>query len=293
MSTIAICSGASSERHGLAILLKRALLVLTLSAAIPVSSLAASPPPGHPHGDLAGPVRTVATKARAVGILQTDSFDPAGRLIESVLVLEHQRKTTRYRFTYDDEGNLKEEQADDADGTLLYRKSFARSRDGEGRVTAVVAALQDGVFAHAEFSIYDSHGHLSERILATEGTTTRTLFDVRGRPLYSGRFNGMELLSEMQHRYDDRDRLVEVIAFSPTGSINGRLVNEYDDAGKRVRATTERLHGGVMETWITTYDHDARGNWITERTIKKPDVAQKTEPLSIVQERAISYYEWP
>lgn len=272
---------------------KGVVLILLLSAPIPVSSLAASSPPGHPHGDLAGPVRTVATNARAVGIVQTDSFDPAGRLVESVLILEHQRKTTRYRFTYDHEGDLQEEQADDNGGTVLYRKLFARSRDGEGRVTAVVAALQNGEFAHAEFSIYDSHGRLSERILATEGTTTRTLFDVRGRPLYSARFNGMELFSEMQYRYDHGDRLVELIAFSPTGSVTGKLANEYDEAGKRVRATTERFQDGAIDTWLTTYEHDARGNWIAERTIKKPDVAQKTEPQSIIQERAISYYESP
>jgi YD repeat-containing protein len=273
--------------------LKQLVLALLMSAPNAVSSMAASSLSGSEHTDLVGPVRTVATTSKALGVLQTDTFDPAGRLVESVLVLEHRQKTTRYRFTYDREGNLEEERAEDDGGTLLYRKLFARGRNGEGRVTAIVAALQDGDFAHDEFSIYDSHGHLSERIFATEGTTTRTLFDVRGQPLYSGRFSGTELFSELQYRYDDRDRLMELIAFGPTGSRTGRLVNEYDEAGKRIRTTTERSQGGPMETWITTYDLDARGNWIAERTTMKLDAAQNIEPPSIVQERTISYYEPP
>lgn len=265
-------------------------LLATLACA---SAATASSETARDKNNLIGPVRTVTTKAR--GLLQTETYDLAGRLTDAAIYQEHFNISTRYVFTYDQHGNLREEIAYDDAQTLIYRKLFAYAHDSAGRETAVVAATQDGEFHHAEFSIYDTSGNLSEMTLFNGIETDRNVFDVFGRLIYSGRFRDGQLFSEVQHTYDSSGHLTDIISYSPDGTVTGKSVNEYDDSGHRIRITTETFQSGVASRWVTTYENDRTGNWIKELTRKETSTSTQTEPVQnhIVQERVIEYHQIP
>lgn len=240
--------------------------------------------------ELIGPVRTVTTKA--LGHTETETYDRAGNLVEAVIHLEHGDTSTHYLFHYDSRGNLLEEVAVDPSGKLVYRKRFGYARDAAGRETASVAVSNDGEFLYVEFSLYDRFGNLSEQLLVHGATAHRSLFDVLGRVIYSARYNNGVLVSELRHRYDERGRVKELVSYNADGAMTGRVVNDHDAAGRRVRATTEQFHAGGTRTWITTYDYDAVGNWIREVTTEEVPAGAETGTgrTPTVQERVIEYY---
>ena len=156
-------------------------LLATLACA---SDATASSETARDKNNLIGLVRTVTTKAR--GLLETETYDLAGRLTDAAIYQEHFNISTSYVFTYDQHGRLREEIAYDDARTLIYRKLFAYAHDSAGQETAVVAATQDGEFHDAEFSIYDKSGNLSETILINGMETNRNVFDVLGRSSIQG-----------------------------------------------------------------------------------------------------------
>ncbi len=243
--------------------------------------------------DFIGPVRTVTTKA--FGHSQTDTYDQAGNLVEAIIDQAHGDTSTRYMFTHDQQGNLQEEIAIDKNGRLLYRKRFAYARDSQGRETASVAVSDNGVFLHAEFSLYDRFGNLSEQLLVHDTTVHRSLFDVLGRVIYSARYSKGELFSELRHGYDEWGRPKELTSYTADGTMTGKVVNEHDEAGRRVRATNEKFHAGSRSKWITTYEYDGVGNWVKEQTSDEPLTSQAagSARTHTVQERVIEYYETP
>lgn len=265
-------------------------LLATLALA---SDATASSETDRDKNNLIGPVRTVTTKAR--GLLQTETYDLAGRLTGAAIYQEHFNISTRYVFTYDQHGNLREEIAYDDAQTLIYRKLFAYAHDSAGRETAVVSATHDGEFHYAEFSIYDKSGNLSEMILINGMETDRNVFDVIGRLIYSGRFRDGQLFSEIKHTYDSSGHLIEFISYNLNGVVTGRSVNEYDDSGHRIRTTTETFQSGIASRWVTTYENDRTGNWIKELTRKETSTSVQTEPApsQTVQERVIEYHQIP
>jgi len=227
--------------------------------------------------------------------LQTETYDLAGRLTDAAIYQEHFNISTRYEFTYDQHGKLREENAYDDARRLIYRKLFAYSHDSAGRETAVVAATQDGEFHHAEFSLYDTSGNLSESILFSGIETNRNLFDVLGHLIYSGRFRDGQLFSEVKQTYDGSGHLIEIISYSPAGAVTGKSVREYDDSGNRTRTTTEQIQSGVAIRWVSTYENDRTGNWLKERTTKETSTPPQADPVPVqtVQERIIEYYQIP
>jgi hypothetical protein len=274
-------------------MLLRLVAIGLLSILVCASDATASSETARDKNNLIGPVRTVATKAP--GLLQTETYDLAGRLTDAAIYQEHFNISTSYVFTYDRHGKLHEEIAYDDARTLIYRKLFAYAYDSAGRETAVVAATHDGEFHHAEFSIYDKSGILSEKILLNGIETYRNVFNVLGRLIYSGRFRDGQLFSEVKHTYDNSGHLIDIISYSPEGAVTGKSVSEYDDSGHRIRITTETFQSGVAGKWITTYEHDRTGNWIKELTRKETSASAQTEPApsQTVQERVIEYHHIP
>lgn len=263
-------------------------LLITLGYSI---DAAAAPKTAREKSELIGSVRSVVTMAP--GISESATYDRAGNLIEAVLYRQHESRSTRYEFTYDPQGALQEERAYDGGETIIYRKLFAYAYDSAERETAVVAASQDGEFHHAEFSTYDRYGTISETI-HTDGTvTSRSLFNVLGHILYSGRYREGELLGEFAWTYDNNGRLIALISYSPTGAVTGTVLHEYVESGRRSRTTTQTIQHGSTSRWITTYEYDGTGNWIKELTRKEPGTRSDTDALSsqITQQRLINYYE--
>lgn len=240
--------------------------------------------------DLIGPVRSVTIKKH--GYSTTETYDRAGHLIETVLDLTHVNMATYSHFRYDQDGHLQEELALDLNGRLLYRKQVVYARDPDGRDTASVTASDDGRFQNAEFSQYDQRGHLSQQLWVSASTTYKSLFDIQGHLIYSAYYRKGELLNELKHRYDVVGRLQELVSYDIRGKITGRVVNEYDESGKRTRSTTQIFGETRPRTWITTYEYDSLGNWIKEQTSEQSSSSLPAGAFTtpMVEERTIQYY---
>lgn len=240
--------------------------------------------------ELIGPVRSVTIKK--LGYSTTETYDRAGHLIEAVIDMAY-ANTARYSlFRYDQDGHLQEELALDPSGRLMFRKQVVYAQDSEGRDTASVATSENGGFQYAEFSSYDQQGHLSEQLWINPSMAYKSLFDVFGRRIYSARYSKGELFSELKHQYDAWGRLHELVIYNAHGTVAGRVANDYDDRGRRVRATTEAFGQDQQQTWITTYEYDDMGNWIKELTAEhsSPSQTATDSALPLVQERLIQYY---
>lgn len=243
--------------------------------------------------ELLGPVHIVTTKAQ--GYVETETYDRAGNLVEAVIDLAHGNSSTRYLFRRDHQGQLLEEVAVDPGGNLVYRKRFAYGRDPAGRITASVAVSENGELLHVEFSLYDRFGNVAEQLLIHDTTAHRSLYDVLGRVIYSARYSKGALFSELRYRYDEERRLKELVSYNADGGLTGKVMNEHDAAGRRVRAITQKFLPGETRTWLTTYEYDGWGNWIREVTSEEPSSSRETGSATAptVQERIIEYYDAP
>ncbi len=239
--------------------------------------------------ELIGPVRTVTIKK--LGYSATETYDRAGHLIETAIDIPYADTATYSLFRYDQDGHLQEELGLDSNGKLMFRKRVIYARDSEGRDTASVTTSENGGFQHAEFSLYDQRGHLWEQLWVNHSITHKSLFDVLGRRIYSARYSKGELFSELKHRYDVQGRLQEIVIYNAQGVQAGRVANDYDDRGRRVRATTEMLGENQQRKWITAYEYDDMGNWIKELTTEQSSTSGKVPASAVlVQERQIQYY---
>jgi YD repeat-containing protein len=243
------------------------------------------------RNELIGPVRSVTVKKHGYSTIET--YDRAGHLIEAVLDLTHANTATHSLFQYNQDGHLQEELAFDQNGRVIYRKHVIYARDLEGRDTASVTASDDGRFQSAEFSLYDQRGHLWEQLSVSSTTGYKSLFDIQGHRIYSAYYRRGELLNELKHRYDVLGRLQELVSYDAQGTLIGRVLNDYDEAGKRIRSTTHTFGLPQPRTWITTYEYDSLGNWIKEETTEKSSSSQpaKAFTIPIVEERTIQYYD--
>jgi len=240
--------------------------------------------------ELIGPVRTVTIKK--LGYSATETYDRAGHLIETAIDIPHADTATYSLFRYDKNGHLQEELTLDSNGKLMFRKRVIYARDSEGRDTASVTTSEEGDFHHAEFFQYDQRGHLWERLWVNHSMAYKSLFDRLGRRIYSARYSKGELLSELKHQYDAQGRVQELVIYNAQGIVTGRVANDYDDRGRRVRATTETFGDNQQRKWITTYEYDDMGNWIKELTAEQSPTSGKVpaSAVPLVQERQIQYY---
>jgi len=241
--------------------------------------------------DLIGPVRSVTVKT--IGYSAIETYDRAGHLIDAVLDLSLANTATHSLFRYDRDGHLEEELALDSSGRLIFRKRSIYARDIEGRNTASVTVSDDGRFQNAEFSLYDQRGLLWEQLWVNSSTAYKSIFDVRGRRIYSAYYRKGALLNELRHRYDLLGRLHELVSYDDQGIVTARVTNDYDDAGKRTRSTTQTFSDARPRTWVTIYEYDSVGNWIKEQTSEQFPSSQTitSSTVPIVEERMIQYYD--
>lgn len=240
--------------------------------------------------ELVGPVQSVTVKK--LGYSATETYDRAGRLIEAALDIPHANAGTYSLFRYDQNGHLQEELVLDPGGKLMFRKQVVYARDSQGRDTAAVTTSENGGFQYAEFFQYDQRGHLLEQLWVNHSIAYRSLFDILGRRIYSARYSKGVLFSELKHQYDAQGRLRELVMYNERGMVTGRVINDYDEMGKRVRATTETFGEDQLRKWVTTYEYDGTGNWIKELTAEQSATSRTTPalPVPLVHERQIQYY---
>ena len=241
---------------------------------------------------LLGPVKQVIT--RSSGSIWTRTYDPTGRVMETVF---SQTKTdvapARYSFEYDAQGTLTLETASEPDGSILYRNLYRYGYDDRVHETAVVAALSDGTLSHAEFSMYDSRGHLESKIYFTgQVLTDKSLFDARGNVIYGARYRHGSLWLETGHLFGPHGRLRERRTYSADGTLSSKEVLKYDDRGRLIEEVSEFFNSPNIQKSVTTYEHDTAGNWtrkLLKRWMKQGNEIQALD-AGVEEERSISYY---
>jgi hypothetical protein len=241
--------------------------------------------------ELVGPVRTVVTKHPQ--LKTTHHFDRAGNLTELWLTPFEGSGSARYLYLYGADGTLTEEQTYDAGGALVYRKVFGYSADERGRLSAQVAATENGAFAHAEFSLYDAKGMLSEELVVTgQGVAEKDLYDVRGNVVYHARYFQGRLVVEATHHHGPLGRLKESRFYGNDGEIMRIDRYRYDQAGNRLEQISDFFKQSRLRKSVVTYEFDQTGNWTKEtvqRWSDKNGSVALTESL-VSRERTIAYY---
>ena len=241
--------------------------------------------------ELEGAVRTVVTKHPQ--LKTTHQFDREGHVTSLELAPTNEADSARYIYQYDESGRLVEEQTFEPDNTVAYRKMFRYGFDEQGRQSAQVAVTDKGLFAHAEFSLYDARGLLSEEIMVTgQGVAEKSLYDVRGNLIYHVRYFQGRLVLEATHRYDPLDRLKESRFYGNDGEQMRKDRYRYDQAGHRVEQTSEYYRQSHLRKSVVTYEFDQAGNWLKEtiqRWTQKDGSVVLAESV-VSRERVITYY---
>lgn len=241
--------------------------------------------------ELVGPVHTVVTKHPQ--LKTTHEFDRNGHLISMELVPAKEAALAHYLYLYDDAGRVIEERTIEADGNVAYRKNFAYGSDEQGRMSARIAATDNGQFAHAEFTLYDRRGFAAEELMFTgQGVAEKSLYDVRGNLVYHARYFQGRLVLEATHHYGPLGRLRESRFYGNDGELMRKDQYRYDQAGNRVEQASEFYRQSHLKKSIITYEFDPTGNW-TRETVQRWSDKNGTPFLSetvVSRERKITYY---
>jgi hypothetical protein len=241
--------------------------------------------------ELLGPVKTVVTKYPQ--LRTTHQFDRNGFLTSLELSQPNGTGSARYLFVHDASGRVIEEQTFEPDGTVAHKKVFRYGIDERGRQTALVAATETGAFTHAEFTIYDHRGFLSEELYVTgQETIEKSLFDVRSNLVYHARYYQGKLVQEATHRYSPLGRLKESRYYGIDGDLMRKDLYRYTEAGQRIEQQSEFFHQPHLRKSVVTFDFDYAGNWVKETvqqwTEKGGSLALAETVVS--RERTLTYY---
>jgi len=258
--------------------------------------LAARSAPAAPTNDLSkheltGPVKTAVTRHSQLRTVH--HFDRDGRLTKVELFPTQETDSAQYRLSYDDAGRVTEEQTIKPDGHVLYKKIYRYGFDEQGRQVAMIAATDDGEFAHAEFNLYDEGGVVTEDLAITgNGTVEKSLYDIRGKLVYLARYFQGRLVLESTHHHGPLGRLKESRFYSGDGTLMRKDVYRYNDAGLRIEQESEFFRSAHLRKSVVTYEFDAVGNW-TKETIQR--WTEKNGTISLLEtvvsrERQITYY---
>jgi YD repeat-containing protein len=241
--------------------------------------------------DLRGAVRRVVTKHPQLTTMH--QFDRDGHLTALDLTAATEAESARYVYLYDSNGRLVEEQTYEPDHTLGYRKLFRYALDEQARESAQVAATDEGLFAHALFSLYDVRGLLTEELLITgQGVAEKSLYDARGNLVYHARHFQGRLVLEETHYYDPLDRLQESRFYGSDGGLMRRDRYRYDRAGNAIEQTSEYSRQSHLRKSVVTFEFDGAGNWVKEtvqRWANRNGAMVQAENV-ISRERIITYY---
>ena len=257
---------------------------------------------------LAGPVRSVETRESL--LVQTDWFDPQGRLIERIqrgMETSQGLWPLRFLYRYDQEGRRVAETVRDARGELVKETRFAY--DDHGYRSAEVATWSDGTFENASLYEYDRAHRLIRGLhynaqqvinrnlytfdgvgrLMRERFERNYQYDASGRQVIrSDRFvMGFEVLM----RYDDQGRIREKVVFDLAGLAQGRSEFHYDEHGNQDEERIFNAEGQATDRKGYRYEYDTLGNWILE-ALQWWEVRDGRETLKQfhIRERSLTYH---
>ena len=281
------------------------ILLPTLGLAIPSFSADLS---DREEDGLLGDVRSVETRESL--LVQTDRYDPIGRLIERVqdgVETSQGLWPLRFAYTYDQTGRRTAEVVQDARGAVV--KETRSVYDDRGNRSAELAAWGDGTFENVSLYEYDE-AHRRIRGLHFNGVQVinRNLyaFDSAGR-LVRERFErnyhynaaGTQVVMtgrfdtgyEVAIVYDERGQVREKIVSDLRSRPQGRSEFRYDEQGNQNEERIFNATGQATDRKVYHYEYDVVGNWIKE-ALQWWDMADGRERLkqSHVRERSITYH---
>lgn len=264
------------------------LSILFLLGAVPAHASSFNDLAKH---ELVGPVKTVMTKHPQLRTIH--QFDRSGRLIELELQSANETDLSHYVFHYDASGRLIEEDTVETDGHVLYKKIYRYGSDEHGRESAVVATTEDGVLAHADFSLYDVRGGLIEEIeVSGNGVAEKSLYDVQKNLVYAARYFHGKLVLEATHHHGPHGRLQESRFYAGDGTLMRKDSYRYDQDGHRIEHQSDFMRSVHLRKSVATYEIDQAGNW-TKETVRRWTEKNGTISLSetaVNRERQIIYY---
>jgi len=269
----------------------RVLGIVAVLICLAARSASAAPTNDLSKHELTGPVKTAVTRHSQLRTVH--HFDRDGRLTKVELFPTQETDSAQYRLSYDDAGRVTEEQTIKPDGHVLYKKIYRYGFDEQGRQVAMIAATDDGEFAHAEFNLYDEGGVVTEDLAITgNGTVEKSLYDIRGKLVYLARYFQGRLVLESTHHHGPLGRLKESRFYSGDGTLMRKDVYRYNDAGLRIEQESEFFRSAHLRKSVVTYEFDAVGNW-TKETIQR--WTEKNGTISLLEtvvsrERQITYY---
>ena len=281
------------------------ITLLTIGSVIPSFSAELS---DREEDGLLGPVQSVETRESL--LVQTDRYDPRGRLIERI---QGGRETSqglwplRFVYSYDQTDRRIAEAVHDARGELV--KETRSVYDDRGNRSAELSAWGDGTFENVSLYEYDE-AHRPIRGLHFNGVQVinRNLyaFDPAGR-LVRERFErnyhynaaGTQVVMtdrfdtgyEVAIVYDEQGYVREKVVSDLLSRPQGRSEFRYDERGNQNEERILNAKGQVTDRKVYRYEYDAVGNWIKE-TLQWWAVADGRETLkqSSVRERSIIYH---
>lgn len=230
--------------------------------------------------------KTTSTQRDADHLVETSStLTPDGKGIASRTVKENSEIKGITYYQYDQYGNVTEEKATDADGTVLSLTKYAYTynSDGSSQVKSWVENVKDAdgnTTAKIEtISDYDIFGRLVSSTDAKGYTTTYT-YDLLGRVLSQTNSDG----TDIEYVYDTINNVITITnengnqerhSYTPTGLYESVEVKQngtwkpvyeysYDEHGRKV-GETEHRSGSDHYTAAYTLDNRDR---ITAQSIK-------------------------
>ncbi|MCS6290322.1 MAG: hypothetical protein H8K10_15310 [Nitrospira sp.] len=290
---------------GSSFLLTLFILLLTLGLAIPSFSADLS---DREEDGLVGDVQSVDTRESL--LVQTDRYDPRGRLIERVqsgVETSQGLWPLRFVYTHDQAGRRTAEVVRDARGAVV--KETRSVYDDHGDRSAELAAWGDGTFENVSLYEYDE-AHRRVRGLHFNGVQVinRNLyaFDSAGR-LVRERFernyhydaDGTQVVMtdrfdtgyEVAIVYDGQGHVREKVVSDLRSRPQGRSEFRYDEQGNQNEERILDAKGQVTDRKVYRYEYDAVGNW-TKEMLQWWEVTGGRETLkqSLVRERILTYY---
>ena len=281
------------------------IVLLTLGLAIPSFSADLS---DRVEDGLLGDVLSIETRESL--LVQTDRYDPVGRLIERVQIGVETSQglwPLRFVYTYDQAGRRTAEVVQDARGAVV--KETRSVYDDRGNRSAELAAWGDGTFENVSLYEYDESRRLRRGLhYNAVQVVNRNLYayDAAGR-LLRERLERNYWYDATAHRvvttdrfdvghdvsitYDDRGHVQKKVVSDLRGRKQGHSEFRYDERGSQIEERSYDAGGRLTDRKTYRYEYDAVGNWVTE-AFQWWEVIDGRAAIkqSFLRERRISYY---
>lgn len=255
-------------------------------------------------GEPADSVRRLQTRVsvESDGSIRQAVYDRAGEHLWDVIYRYHDsviesiqavRDAERWRinFYYRDDGRIRQESFvgpnDSLERTVIYEY-------GDETVEVISYRVDGSVAWRRTESVEDDSGQQRTTFYYPDGSRVKTIIttaDEQGRPVAERHLDEIGYLYQMiEYQYQDGCLAVELVT-DDSGRITRRTEWAYLADGLLHTRTAEYPADGLTERLETSYERDARGNWIRQErvTMAEYDDGRRIIADHEVLDRRITY----